>query len=116
MAPVTPGRTPEIARAEQDARALLSSAVAAWREHYPGVRVTLAPAHSMNPVVALLDASRDAGLLVVSRHGGNVVTRLVCSSVGDAAVRQAPCPVAVVPETSTVEGEERTRDNGVLAR
>ena len=59
------------------------------------------PAHALNPAVALLDASANASLLVVSRHGGNALTRLLFSSIGDIAVREAPCPVAVVPETST---------------
>jgi nucleotide-binding universal stress UspA family protein len=64
------------------------------------VPVTLVPAHAMNPVSALLDETQNGGLLVVSRHGGNALTRLLFSSVGDVAVRQAPCPVAVVPESS----------------
>ena len=57
--------------------------------------------HALNPVVVLLEASADAGLLVVSRHGGNALTRLIFSSIGDTAVREAACPVAVVPEHST---------------
>jgi nucleotide-binding universal stress UspA family protein len=80
---------------------MLVEATAAAREPYPQVEVELRPAHALNPVMALLDASADAGLLVVSRHGGNALSRLLFSSVGDTAVREAACPVAVVPETST---------------
>jgi nucleotide-binding universal stress UspA family protein len=55
----------------------------------------------MNPVVGLLELSRKAGLLVVSRHGGNALSRLLLGSISDIAVREAECPVAVVPEEST---------------
>ena len=32
------------------------------------------------------------------RDGGNALTRLLLAAVGDVAVREAHCPVAVVPE------------------
>ena len=51
-----------------------------------------------NPYLVLIEESRNAGLLVVSRHGGNALTRLLLAAVGDVAVREAHCPVAVVPE------------------
>jgi len=90
----------DLAAAEQEARRMLAEATAGLRDRYPGVPVTLVPAHAMNPVATLLDESQQAGLLVVSRHGGNALTRLLFSSVGDVAVREAACPVAVVPEAS----------------
>ena len=68
------------------------------RARHPDVTVDLRPTKAPNPAMALLDASTEAGLLVVSRHDGNVLTRRLFSSVGDAAVREAPCPAAVVPE------------------
>jgi nucleotide-binding universal stress UspA family protein len=80
---------------------MLSEATAGSGETYPDVDVILVPVHSLNPTLALLEASQAAGLLVVSRHGGNALTRLLFGSIGDAAVRQALCPVAVVPERST---------------
>jgi nucleotide-binding universal stress UspA family protein len=88
----------DLVEAGEEARRMLAEAVAGWSDKYPDVRVELRPSHDMNPTLALLDASERAGLLVVSRHGGNALTRLVLGSVGDALVRQAPCPVAVVPE------------------
>ncbi len=96
---------PESDRAavDEEARRMLAEATVGVRERYPGVPVTLQPAHAMNPVMVLLEASADAGLLVVSRHGGNAFTRLIFSSVGDIAVREASCPVAVVPEHSTTD-------------
>jgi nucleotide-binding universal stress UspA family protein len=92
---------PNLIGAEEEARRMLAEATAGVRAEYPDVEVTLLPARAMNPVLALLEASAGAGLLVVSRHGGNVLTRLLFSSIGDVAVRQAACPVAVVPERST---------------
>jgi nucleotide-binding universal stress UspA family protein len=96
-----PPRTP-LPPADQDAReadvkAMLAEATAAARARHPEVPVDLRPIHALNPALALLDASTDAGLLVVSRHGGNVLTRRLFSSIGDTAVREAPCPAAVVP-------------------
>jgi nucleotide-binding universal stress UspA family protein len=85
-------------QAEDEARRLLAEATAGWRGKYPDVELELVPTHALNPIVAVLDLSQDAGLLVVSRHGGNALTRLLLGSVGDVAVREASCPVAVVPE------------------
>lgn len=95
----------DLAAAEEEVRRLLAEATAGARTRHPEVEVELRPAHAMNPATALLDASVDAGLLVVSRHGGNALTRLIFSSIGDIAVREAACPVAVVPEASTLDIE-----------
>jgi nucleotide-binding universal stress UspA family protein len=87
--------------AEDEARRMLAEATAGWCGTYPDVEVNLIPARFANPTVALLELSKDAGLLVVSRHGGNALSRLLFASTGDIAVREAECPVAVVPEQST---------------
>ena len=84
--------------AKDEARRQLSESVAGWREKYPDVPVLLMPLQAPNPYVVLIEASRDAGLLVVGRYGGNALTRLLLAAVGDVAVREAHCPVAVVPE------------------
>jgi nucleotide-binding universal stress UspA family protein len=86
--------------AEEEARRMLAEAIAGWAQTYPDVKVTLYPMHSLNPVVGLLDLSRSAGLLVVGRHGGNALSRLLFASIGDIAVREAQCPVAVIPSPS----------------
>ena len=91
----------DLLEAEEEARRMLSEAAAGWREKYPEVETQLVAAHSMNPAVALLEAGCRAGLLVVSRHGGNTLTRLLAGSIGDSVVRQAACPVAVVPESTS---------------
>jgi nucleotide-binding universal stress UspA family protein len=87
--------------AEDAARRMLAEAVAGWRSQYPDVNVTLQPERSLNPVAGLLEQSRTAGLLVVSRHGGNALSRLLFASISDIAVREAHCPVAVVPDRAT---------------
>jgi nucleotide-binding universal stress UspA family protein len=92
-------RNYDVLKAQEEATRLLAEATAGWRTRYPDVTITLLPTHSLNPVAPLLDASADASLLVVSRHGGNALTRLLFSSIGDVTVREAACPVAVVPES-----------------
>jgi nucleotide-binding universal stress UspA family protein len=92
------GRRYDLVAAEDEARRLLAEAVSGWQGEYPDVKVELRPAQAINPTVALLEESEHAGLLVVSRHGGNALTRLLFGSIGDIAVRRAACPVAVVPE------------------
>ncbi|MBX6748069.1 MAG: universal stress protein [Micromonosporaceae bacterium] len=97
LGPETPSKY-DLAEAEEAARRMLAEAVAGWRSRYPDVDVTLRPERSLNPVVGLLEQSRTAGLLVVSRHGGNTLSRLLFASISDTAVREAHCPVAVVPD------------------
>ena len=97
--PMTPQHY-DLAEAESEARRMLAEAVAGWAEQYPDVEVLLQPVRALNPVLGLLELSRKAGLLVVSRRGGNTLSRLLFASIGDVAVREAECPVAVVPSQS----------------
>jgi nucleotide-binding universal stress UspA family protein len=90
----------DLRAARDEALRLLSESIAGWREKYPDVPVRLEPLHVPNPYIVLIEESRDAGLLVVSRHGGNALTRLLFAAVGDVAAREAYCPVAVVPEAA----------------
>jgi nucleotide-binding universal stress UspA family protein len=85
------------AEAAEEARRMLAEALAGWSDEYPQVSIWARPTHDLNPLLALLDASAEAGLAVVGRHGGNTVNRLVLGSIGDALVRRATCAVAVVP-------------------
>ena len=55
---------------------------------------------------ALLDASRDADLLVVGSRGVGGFKGLLLGSVGQQVVQHAPCPVVVVP------GDERAGSTG----
>jgi nucleotide-binding universal stress UspA family protein len=49
------------------------------------------------PVEALLEAARDADLLVVGSRGHGGLAATVLGSVSTGVVRHAPCPVVVVP-------------------
>jgi nucleotide-binding universal stress UspA family protein len=85
------------ADAADEARRLLAEAVAGACADYPDVTVEQRATHDINPAQALVDASHEAGLLVVGRHDGTAVGRWLAGSVGEALVRHAACPVAVVP-------------------
>lgn len=52
------------------------------------------------PVHALLDASKDADLLVVGARGLGGFKGLLLGSVSERMLERAPCPVAIIRETS----------------
>jgi nucleotide-binding universal stress UspA family protein len=77
------------------AQALLSEALAGWREKYPDVDVheEVSRAH---PVDGLVAASHAQHLLVVGTHGRGAVTGLLLGSVSQGVLHHATCPVAVI--------------------
>jgi nucleotide-binding universal stress UspA family protein len=74
---------------------LLTETMAGWQEKYPDVDVRRIVVQG-RPGPALLDAARDAALLVVGARGRGGFTGLLLGTVGLAALHHAPCPVAIV--------------------
>ena len=50
-----------------------------------------------NPTDVLIEASQDADLLVLGRHGHNTVRDALLGSVTNHCIQHAHCPVVVVP-------------------
>lgn len=83
-------------RIEAAAQALLDDAVNAAREQEPGLSIE-GELVEARPAHALLEAARDAGLLVVGSRGGGGFAGLRLGSVSTQCVQHAGCPVVVVP-------------------
>jgi nucleotide-binding universal stress UspA family protein len=75
------------AAAEQEVRAALAGA--------PDVPVVVTVVEG-HPRGVLLDAAKDALLLVVGRRGRSAFPGLTLGSVSEACARQAQCPVVIV--------------------
>jgi len=78
-----------------DPAGALADALAGWAEKYPEVPL-IPTVRPMDPAPALIDASRDAGLVVVGNRGHGGFARLLLGSVSQALIGHAACPVAVV--------------------
>jgi nucleotide-binding universal stress UspA family protein len=83
--------------AHQEAQRLLAEMLAGWSSKFPDVPVEQREVLSMNPSLALIEASADAGLVVVGSRGRGGFTGLLLGSVGRDLVGHAHSPVAVVP-------------------
>ena len=79
------------AAAEEEVRAALADA-----SDVP-VEITVVEGH---PRAVLLDAAKDADLLVVGRRGRSTWPGLTLGSVSEACARHAPCPVVIVNHPS----------------
>jgi len=82
-------------------RRWLAARLAAWRRDYPDVAVREV-ARMRRAAPALVDAAAGAALLVVGCRRRGALRALVAGSVGQAALRGAECPVAVVPPGTAV--------------
>ncbi|MDG5802831.1 universal stress protein [Streptomyces ossamyceticus] len=88
--------TEEMTRKEQQE---LDKALRPWQEKYPGVDVSDS-VRLMSPAKAVVQATADAGLLVVGRRvHRHAHTGPLLSHVAHAALHHGRCPVAVVPHT-----------------
>ena len=86
-----------VEHARQVAEEAVAKAAAQLGESQP-VSVTVRAVTGL-PAKELIEASRDADLLVVGSRGGGGFARLMLGSVSDQVARHAHCPVVVVPES-----------------
>lgn len=82
--------------AREEAHRLLTGIMSGWTDKYPDVSVQLRAVQGMNPSHELVEASREAGLVVVGSRGRGGFTGLLLGSVGRDLTGHAHCPVAVV--------------------
>ncbi|NLU76045.1 universal stress protein [Streptomyces sp. HNM0575] len=99
--PPTPPRDPALAYARKpgelagEEEALLSEALSGTGEKYPDVPVERRLLHGRTRQ-ELIDASRDARLMVVGARGAGGFAGMLVGSVSQALLHHAHCPVAVV--------------------
>lgn len=86
----------------QPAERQLAASVAPWQANYPDIDLTSAVlAGSLTAVVAEVCSPRD--LLLVGHHRHPAIAHHALGAKASAALNAAPCPVAVVHETITLE-------------
>ncbi|SCE72991.1 Nucleotide-binding universal stress protein, UspA family [Micromonospora coriariae] len=80
-----------------DERAAVEQALEPWRRTYPDLAVTvdLVPG---SPAAMLIEASRDARLVVAGSRGRGGLAGMLLGSVSQQLIQHAHCPVAVVRE------------------
>ena len=99
VAEVTPDELEDLRRnATAGAQAALDEALARAAGETEGVRVRGSLLQGP-PATALVEAARDAELLVVGTRGHGAVHELVLGSVSHECARKASCPVVVLPAT-----------------
>jgi len=82
---------------ENEADDFLDSLLGEFEEALTGVDVQRSVINDRHPGKALLDASRNADLLVVGSRGHGGFAELLLGSVSHSVVLHAMCPVVVVP-------------------
>lgn len=88
----------------EGAQALLSEALAGWREKYPDVEVEVEVEESVvldHCVDGLVFAAGRQHLLVVGTHGRGALAGMLLGSVSQGVLHHANCPVAVVSSRTT---------------
>ncbi|WP_200215254.1 universal stress protein [Micromonospora coerulea] len=92
---VPPGFDPEEATATE--RAAAEDELTRWRESFPDVEIDLRVVPG-NPAALLVEASREAQLVVVGSRGRGGLRGMLLGSVSQQLLHHARCPVAVVRE------------------
>ncbi|MDO5099122.1 MAG: universal stress protein [Corynebacterium sp.] len=84
---------------EDEQTQLLEERLAPMLEKYPDVEVDMVITRD-RPIRALVDASKDAQLLVVGSHGRGGFRGMLLGSTSRALLQSAPCPMVVVRPTT----------------
>ena len=92
---ILPADQADLEKARQAAEETVAKAAAQLGESQPA-SVTVRAVNGF-PAQELIEASRDADLLVVGSRGGGGFARLMLGSIGQKVVHHAHCPVVVVP-------------------
>jgi nucleotide-binding universal stress UspA family protein len=92
---ILPPDEPAMEKVRHAAEESVAKATAGLGESQP-LSVTVRAVNGV-PAQELIEASRDADLLVVGSRGGGGFARLMMGSVSDQVARHAYCPVVVVP-------------------
>lgn len=67
----------------------------------PDVDVEIVPAQGRQASAALIEAAKDADLLVVGSRGAGGFTGLLLGSVSEQVTHHAPCPVVIVKRSGS---------------
>jgi nucleotide-binding universal stress UspA family protein len=87
---------------EREGTAEIEGLLAPWRTAFPEVEVEVRVAHD-DAAKALVEASREADLLVIVRRSHGVPAATHLGGTARALLRHAACPVMVVPPTPVPE-------------
>ncbi|MEU7281769.1 universal stress protein [Streptomyces sp. NPDC045431] len=87
---------PDFSVMDDGAEAFLRKEIELRRDRHPGVEVDVRIDHT-RPASLLVEAARDASLLVVGTRGRTGLRRLLLGSVSAEVLHTASCPVLVVP-------------------
>lgn len=88
-------------------RRQLDEVIGAVQAEQPGVTVNAELVEHSAPV-ALEEASKTAAMLVLGSHGRGRLLKLLVGSVAEHCLREASCPVVVIPARTVPEPEKET--------
>jgi nucleotide-binding universal stress UspA family protein len=84
------------AAAAEEAETVMLDQLAGWQDKYPDVIVEPRAVHGFNPGQVLVEASQEAGLVVVGSRGRDGLGGALLGSASRTLVHHAGCTVAVV--------------------